>query len=119
MTREGYGKLSASIDDFTERQELCPLVKQQQQQTHQCPQPVIQQKQLPVTQQQQQQQQQPDKLNLSTKHNLEESATKRGVNFTNILRSAFMLEDPKSVKNIVKSLVSFYSFGICMRKSCT
>jgi len=42
-----------------------------------------------------------------------------GVNFTNILRTAFMLVDPKSVKNAVKSSVSFYAFGICERKSCT
>jgi len=91
VTREGYGKLSASIDDFTERQELCPLVKQQQQETQR----VIQQKQHPVTQQQQQQ---PDKPHMSTKHHLEESATKLGVNFTNVLCSAFTLIDPKSVK---------------------
>ena len=41
-----------------------------------------------------------------------------GVNFANVLRTAFMLVDPKSVKNTVKSSVSFYSFGICRRKSC-
>jgi len=33
------------------------------------------------------------------------------VNFINILCTAFMLVDPKSIKNTVKSLVSFYAFG--------
>ncbi len=42
-----------------------------------------------------------------------------GVNFTNILRAAFTLVDPKSVKNTVKSSVSFYAFRICVRKTCT
>jgi len=42
-----------------------------------------------------------------------------GVNFINILRAAFTLVDPKSVKNTVKSSVSFYAFGIYVRKSCT
>jgi hypothetical protein len=42
-----------------------------------------------------------------------------GVNFTNILRTAFALVDPKSVKNTVKSSVSFYAFGIYKCKSCT
>ncbi len=37
------------------------------------------------------------------------------VNFTNLLRTAFMLVDPESVKNTVKSFVTFYAFGICMR----
>jgi hypothetical protein len=105
VSREGYGKLSASIDDFTERQELCPLVKQHQQQTHQCPQRVIQQKQHPVTQQQQ-----PDKPHMSTKHHLEESATKRGVNFTNVLCSAFTLVDPKSVKKYRQVISIFLLF---------
>ncbi len=40
------------------------------------------------------------------------------VNFTNVLCAAFMLVDPKSVKSTVKSLVSFYAFRICVRKSC-
>ncbi len=35
-----------------------------------------------------------------------------GVNIINILCTAFALVDPKSVKNTVKSLVSFYAFGI-------
>jgi len=35
-----------------------------------------------------------------------------GVNITNILLKAFMLVDPESVKNTVKSSVSFYAFGI-------
>ena len=65
VTREGYGKLSASIDDFTERQELTPPVKQQQQQQQQL---------QPVTQQQQKQQ--PEKQRLSTQHNHEQLATK-------------------------------------------
>ncbi len=42
-----------------------------------------------------------------------------GVNFTNIFMLSFKLVDPKSVKNTVKSSVSFYAFGICRRKSCT
>jgi len=42
-----------------------------------------------------------------------------GVNFINILRTAFALVDPKSVKNTVRSSVSFYAFGIYERKSCT
>ncbi len=42
-----------------------------------------------------------------------------GVNFTNVLRASFMLIDPKSVKNKVKSSVSFYAFRICARKSWT
>jgi len=42
-----------------------------------------------------------------------------GVNFINILRTAFMLVDPKSVKNTVMSKVYFYAFGICEHKSCT
>jgi len=41
------------------------------------------------------------------------------VNFTNILRAALTLKDPESVKNTVKSSVSFYAFGTCGRKSCT
>jgi len=39
------------------------------------------------------------------------------VKFTNVSRTAFMLVDPKSVKNTVKSSVSFYAFGICMVKA--
>jgi len=35
-----------------------------------------------------------------------------GVNFINIPRTAVMLADPKSAKNIVKSSVSFCAFGI-------
>jgi len=42
-----------------------------------------------------------------------------GLNFINVLRTAFTLVDPKSVKNTVKSSVFFYSFGIYGRKSCT
>jgi len=42
-----------------------------------------------------------------------------GVNFTNILRKAFTLVDPESVKNTVKSSVSFYAFGICNCGRCT
>ncbi len=42
-----------------------------------------------------------------------------GVNFTNVLRAAFSQVDPKSVKNTVKPIVSFYTFGICGHKSCT
>jgi len=39
------------------------------------------------------------------------------VNFTNILRAAFTLIDPKSIKNTVKSSLSFYTFKISTRKS--
>ncbi len=42
-----------------------------------------------------------------------------GVNFTNILHAAFTIVDPKSIKNTVKSSVSFYTFWISTRKSCT
>ncbi len=43
-----------------------------------------------------------------------------GVNFINILRTAFALIDPKSVKNTVKTSVYVrYAFGIYERKSCT
>jgi hypothetical protein len=41
-----------------------------------------------------------------------------GVNFTNVLRTAFTLVDPKNIKNTVKSSSSFYAFGVCERKSC-
>ena len=46
------------------------------------------------------------------------SSTHHGVNFTNILLTAFVHVDSKSVKNTVKSLVSFYAFGIYKPKSC-
>jgi len=42
-----------------------------------------------------------------------------GVDFINVLRTAFSLVDPESVKNTVKSSASFYAFGIYERKSCT
>ncbi len=42
-----------------------------------------------------------------------------GVNFINVLCTAFGLVDPKSVKNTAKSSVSFYAFGIYECKSCT
>ncbi len=42
-----------------------------------------------------------------------------GVNFTNILLTAFTLVNPKSVKNTVNSSVSFCAFGIYEHKSCT
>ncbi len=42
-----------------------------------------------------------------------------GLNFIIILCTVFTLVDPKSAKNTVKSLVSFYAFGIYERKSCT
>jgi hypothetical protein len=41
-----------------------------------------------------------------------------GVNFFNFLRTAFALVDHENVKITVKSLVSFYTFGIYQRKSC-
>ena len=40
-----------------------------------------------------------------------------GLDFINVLRTAFALVDPESVKNTVKSSVSFYAFGIYERKS--
>ncbi len=42
-----------------------------------------------------------------------------GLNFISVIHTAFMLIDPKSAKNTVKSLVSFYAFGIYKHKSCT
>ncbi len=42
-----------------------------------------------------------------------------GVNFINVLCTAFAFIDPKSVKNTVEPLVSFYAFGICSHKRCT
>ncbi len=41
-----------------------------------------------------------------------------GAYIINILRTAFVLVDPESVKITVKSSVSFYAFGIYERKSC-
>ncbi len=41
-----------------------------------------------------------------------------GVNFINVLHTAFTLVDPKSIKHTVKSSVTFYTFGIYERKSC-
>jgi len=45
--------------------------------------------------------------------------TKFGLNFINVLCTAITLVDPESVKNTVKSSVSFYPLGICRPKSCT
>jgi len=42
-----------------------------------------------------------------------------GLNFINVLSTSFMHAKPKSVKKTVKSSVSFYAFGIYVRKSCT
>ncbi len=42
-----------------------------------------------------------------------------GVNFTNVLCADFTPIDLESIKNTVKSLVSFYAFGTYARKSCT
>ncbi len=42
-----------------------------------------------------------------------------GVNFINVLRTAFTLVDSESIKNTVKSSVSLYTFGIYEHKSCT
>ena len=41
-----------------------------------------------------------------------------GVNFINVLRTAFALVDLESIKNTVKSSVPFYIFGIYEHKSC-
>jgi len=46
------------------------------------------------------------------------SKMKHRVNFTFVLRKAFTLVYPKSVKNTVKSSVSFYAFGIWACKIC-
>jgi len=40
-----------------------------------------------------------------------------GVNFTNILCTAFMCSDPKKAKNTVKPLSLFWAFGILHLKS--
>jgi hypothetical protein len=44
---------------------------------------------------------------------------RHGVDFTDILRAFFALVDPESVKNTVKSSVSFDAFGLRACKSCT
>jgi len=41
-----------------------------------------------------------------------------GVNFINVLCTAFKLVDQESIKNTVKSSESFYALGICEHKSC-
>ncbi len=41
-----------------------------------------------------------------------------GLNSINVLRTAFALVDPKSVKNTFKSSVCFYAFRIYEHKSC-
>ncbi len=41
----------------------------------------------------------------------------QGVDFTNILRSAFTRADPKSTKKYNSLTVLFYHFGICALKS--
>ncbi len=41
-----------------------------------------------------------------------------GVNFINVLCTAYALVDLESVKNTVKSSVPFYTFGIYKRESC-
>jgi len=47
------------------------------------------------------------------------SRRRPGVNFINVLQAAFAGADPKSVKNKIKSSVSFYAFGIFAHKSCS
>jgi hypothetical protein len=42
-----------------------------------------------------------------------------GVNFINVLHSAFTHVDPECAKKTVKSAVSFGTFGTYERKSCT
>jgi len=42
-----------------------------------------------------------------------------GVNFINVLRTAFTHVDPECAKKDVKSAVSFGTFGNYERKSCT
>jgi len=51
-------------------------------------------------------------------HNERWKSRRAGVNFINVLHTAFALIDPESVKNTVKSSVSFYTFGIYEHKSC-
>jgi len=41
------------------------------------------------------------------------------VNFTNLLRAAFMLVDPERVKKIDNLTVFYNAFGICKHISCT
>jgi len=41
-----------------------------------------------------------------------------GLNFINVLRTAFTRADPKSVKDTDDLTVFFCAFGICKRKSC-
>jgi len=41
-----------------------------------------------------------------------------GVNFINVLTAGFACADPESIKNTVKSSVSFYAFGKYVGKSC-
>jgi len=42
-----------------------------------------------------------------------------GVNFINVLRAAFMLVDPESVKKYSQVVNLFFgAFGMCARKSC-
>ncbi len=42
-----------------------------------------------------------------------------GVNFINVLRTAFVHVDPECTKKTVKSALSFCAFGLCERKSCS
>jgi len=42
-----------------------------------------------------------------------------GLNFINVLRTAFTHVDPECAKKTVKSAVSFGAFGTYERKSCT
>jgi len=46
-------------------------------------------------------------------------ATATGVNFINVLRTAFTLVDPESVKRYWRLNCIFCAFGIYKRKSCT
>jgi len=42
-----------------------------------------------------------------------------GLNFINVLHTAFTHVDPERAKKTVKSVLSFYAFGLHERKSCT
>jgi hypothetical protein len=51
--------------------------------------------------------------------NLAEQRLKPGVNFINVLHTAFTHTDPECAKKTVKSAVSFGAFGTYKRKSST
>ena len=60
-----------------------------------------------------------DEVSKEAERRLRSFLQSSGVNFINNLHTAFAFVDSKSVKNTVKSSVSFYAFWIYKRKSCT